>query len=137
MQNNINIFSFLDTKLDETFPNQQFTISGYKMFRRDRSKYGGPIMIYINENIPCKTLMFKISSTTVKSLYQLKFGNGFALVSTSPLHKMESISLKIYYLLWLKCLANTKILCWLGISTLLSRTKILTFFRMHFIWMLN
>ena len=137
MQNNIDIFSFSDTKLDETFPNQQFTISGYKMFRRDRSKYGGPIMIYINENIPCKTLMLKISSTTVKSLYQLKFGNGFALVSTSPLHKMESISLKIYYLLWLKCLANTKILCWLGISTLLSRTKLLTFFRMHFIWMLN
>ena len=137
MQNNINIFSFLDTKLDETFPNQQFTISGYKMFRRDRSKYGGPIMIYINENIPCKTLMFKISSMTVKSLYQLKFGNGFALVSKSPLHQIESISLKIYYLLWLKCLTNTKILCWLGISTLLSRTKILTFFRMHFIWMLN
>ena len=26
------------------------------MFRIDRNKHGGGIMIYINENIPCKTV---------------------------------------------------------------------------------
>ena len=56
MRNNIDISLFSDTKLDETFPNQQFKISGYKTFRRDRNKYGGGIMFYINENIPCKTV---------------------------------------------------------------------------------
>ena len=56
MRNNIDISLFSDTKLDETFPNQQFKISGYKMFRRDRNKYGGGIMFYVNENIPCKTV---------------------------------------------------------------------------------
>ena len=56
MQNNINISLFSEIKLDETFPNQQLKISGYKMFRRDRNKRGGDIMFYINENILCKTV---------------------------------------------------------------------------------
>ena len=56
LRNNIDISLFSETKLDETFPNQQFKISGYKMFRRDRNKYGGGIMFYVNENIPCKTV---------------------------------------------------------------------------------
>ena len=42
---------FSETKLDETLPNQQFKISGYKMFQRDRNKHGVGIMFYINENI--------------------------------------------------------------------------------------
>ena len=56
IRNNIDISLFSETKLDETFPNQQFKISGYKMFRGDRNKHGGGIMFYINENIPCKTV---------------------------------------------------------------------------------
>ena len=56
MRNNIDISLFSETKLDETFPNQQFNTSGYKMFRRDRKKHGGSIIFYINENIPCKTV---------------------------------------------------------------------------------
>ena len=54
MRNNIDISLFSETKLDETFPNQQFKISGYKTFRRGRNKHGGGIMFYIKENIPCK-----------------------------------------------------------------------------------
>ena len=57
MRNNIEISLFSENKLDETFPNQQFKISGYKMFRRDRNKHGGRTTIfYINDNIPCKTV---------------------------------------------------------------------------------
>ena len=56
MRNDIDISLLSETKLDETFPNQQFKISGYKMFRRDRNKHDGGIMFYINENIPCKTV---------------------------------------------------------------------------------
>ena len=54
MRNNINIFLFLKTKLDETVQNQQFKNRGYKLFRRDRNKIGRAIAFYINENIPCK-----------------------------------------------------------------------------------
>ena len=54
MRNNIDISLFSETKLDETFPNQQFKVSGYKMYRRDKNKHGRGNMFYINENIPFK-----------------------------------------------------------------------------------
>ena len=56
MRNDIDISLFSETELDETFPNQQFQISGYEMFRRDKNKHGGGIMFYFNENISCKTV---------------------------------------------------------------------------------
>ena len=55
MWNNIDISLFSKTRLDETFPNQPFKISGYKIFIRDRNKHGKGTMFYINENIPCRT----------------------------------------------------------------------------------
>ena len=30
----------LETKLDDSFPDQQFHVNGYKMFRKDRNKSG-------------------------------------------------------------------------------------------------
>ena len=45
------------TKIDETFPLEQFLISGFsKPFRLDRSSRGGGIMLYIRENIPFRLL---------------------------------------------------------------------------------
>ena len=38
--NNIDICLLSETKIDENFPNQQFNISNYKTFRRDRNKHG-------------------------------------------------------------------------------------------------
>ena len=45
MRNNINISLFSETKLDETFPNQQYKISGHKMFRRDKNKMASPMSV--------------------------------------------------------------------------------------------
>ena len=49
---------FLDSesKLDHTFPSNQFRINGYKFFRLDRNSFGGRLILHINENIPCKPL---------------------------------------------------------------------------------
>ena len=41
MQNKVDICFLSETKLDETFPSQQFKINNYKLFRRDRDKHGG------------------------------------------------------------------------------------------------
>ena len=60
------VFLVSESKLDHTFPSNQFRINGYKIFRLDRNRFGGGLILYINENIPCNT--FKI----LKSL-QLKF----------------------------------------------------------------
>ena len=50
------IFLISESKLDNTFPINQFAVGGYKVFRRDRNRFGGGLILYINENIPCKPL---------------------------------------------------------------------------------
>ena len=45
-----------ERKVDETFPNQQFLINGYKLFRRDRNCHGGGVLCYINESIPSESV---------------------------------------------------------------------------------
>ena len=54
MRNKIDICFYSETKLDETFHNQQFKIHGYKMYPRDRNEHGSGVLCYVNENIPCK-----------------------------------------------------------------------------------
>ena len=52
----IDICLISEIKLDQSFPNLQFQIHGYKMFRRDMDKYGGRTLFGVNENIPSKFL---------------------------------------------------------------------------------
>ena len=51
-----NIFLISESKLDDTFPNNQFKIDHYKMFRLDRNRYGGGKVLYVNEQVLCKKL---------------------------------------------------------------------------------
>ena len=42
-----------ETKIDETFPLEQFLVSGFaKPLRLDRNYRGGDIMLFITDNIP-------------------------------------------------------------------------------------
>ena len=42
-----------ETKLDDTFPESQFLIDGFKKpYRKDRNKSGGGVMIYVRDDIP-------------------------------------------------------------------------------------
>ena len=50
------IYLISETKLDDSFPDQQFHVNGYKMFRKDRNKFGGGLILFVKENIPCKVL---------------------------------------------------------------------------------
>ena len=46
-----------ETKLDSTFPSNQFTIEGYAApIRFDRNCRGGGILLYIREDIPARLL---------------------------------------------------------------------------------
>ena len=49
--NLVDILTIQETKIDRTFPNSQFNISGYNLFRRDRKKGGGGIIVYVRDNI--------------------------------------------------------------------------------------
>ena len=57
VKDKIDIFMISETKLDDTFPFNQFSIEGYsQQFRRDRNKHGGGIIIYIRDHLPCKEI---------------------------------------------------------------------------------
>ena len=54
---NLDILTIQETKLDESFPNQQFTIEGYSNpYRLDRNRDGGGVLIYVREDIPSRLL---------------------------------------------------------------------------------
>ena len=53
---NLDIFLISESKIDSSFPNMQFKINGYKLFRRDCNRFGGGLMLYLNKEIPCKFL---------------------------------------------------------------------------------
>ena len=45
-----------ETKIDDSFPNSQFFAEGYRMYRKDRNKNGGGLLLYVNEGIPGKLI---------------------------------------------------------------------------------
>ena len=45
------ILCIQETKLDSTFPNSQFHVIWYSIFRRDRKKGGGGVMIFVRDSI--------------------------------------------------------------------------------------
>ena len=55
--NETDVLLLSETKLDETFPLEQFLISGFaKPLRLDRNSKGGGIMLFIRDNIPFRLL---------------------------------------------------------------------------------
>ena len=54
-----------ETKIDHSYPNSQFKLQGYNMFRKDRAKGGGGLLVYISTTIPSRKLTL---STTYKTL---------------------------------------------------------------------
>ena len=50
------IFLVSETKIDESFPKTQFSINGYRMFRKDRNRFGGGLCVYVRENIASSQL---------------------------------------------------------------------------------
>ena len=54
--NLFDVFLVSESKLDYTFPSNQFRINGCKTFRLDCNRFGGGLILDINENISCKPL---------------------------------------------------------------------------------
>ena len=70
IKNNLDILILTETKLDHTFPEQQFLISGYKKpFRIDRNKDGGGVMIYVREDIPCDILLKHTIPQNIEAIF--------------------------------------------------------------------
>ena len=50
------LFFISESKLNSIFPMNRFHIFRFKVFRRDRHRFRGGLILYINENIPCRPL---------------------------------------------------------------------------------
>ena len=62
INNNIDILMISETKLDPSFPNDQFHIHGFsELYRFDRNGNGGGILLYIREDIPSKLILTKMT----------------------------------------------------------------------------
>ena len=47
-----------EAKLDDSFPDQQFHVNGYRMFRKDRIEFREDLILFVKENIPRKVVSF-------------------------------------------------------------------------------
>ena len=54
--NKTDILLLSETKIDDSFPNSQFYAEGFKMYRKDRTKTGGGLLLYVDENLPGKII---------------------------------------------------------------------------------
>ena len=48
----VDILAIAESKLDDSFPSEQFNTCNLKLYRRDRNSRGGGIMIYVKDCIP-------------------------------------------------------------------------------------
>ena len=51
----VDLFLISESKLDDSFPNAQFNMNGYRLHRNDRTANGGGLMMYIRSDIPHRT----------------------------------------------------------------------------------
>ena len=57
IKNEIDIFMISETKIDNSFPISQFTMTSQSIpFRLDRRSHGDGILLFIIEDVPCKIL---------------------------------------------------------------------------------
>ena len=65
---NLDILLISETKLDSSFPSNQFRINGYSTpYRLDRNCHGGGILLYLRDDIPSRRLT--IQNTDVESIF--------------------------------------------------------------------
>lgn len=68
--NFLDILIIQETKLDPSFPTEQFLINGYKIpYRLDRNRRGGGVIIYIREDIPSKQLFKHKFTKNIEGLF--------------------------------------------------------------------
>ena len=73
IKDTFDIFMLSESKLDSSFPDNQFLIPGYRIIRKDRNKNGGGILFYINEDICLLCLLmglYKLPSLNEKDFLQ-------------------------------------------------------------------
>lgn len=90
------VIFLVETKIDATYPDSQFTISNYHLYRNDRVRGGGGLMAYFSSVLPSKRLkqpnMFKSIEVL---LVQSKFGG--KNVTVMRIYRSPEVTGENYY----------------------------------------
>ena len=78
------IFVINKTKLDASFPSNQFAMPGCKFVRKDRNRFGGGIAFHINDQLPSRTIK-------IENLSQIEI-----LIIEITIHKNKILVAGIY-----------------------------------------
>ena len=70
VKGNLDILIITESKLDETFPVNQFVIDGFSPpFRADHNKYAGGVIIYVRDDIPSRELKTHPHATNFEGIF--------------------------------------------------------------------
>ena len=70
IKDKIDILVLVETKLENTFPENQFCIEGFgKPYRLDRNRNGGGVMVYVRKDIPSKELKKHTFSKNIEAIF--------------------------------------------------------------------
>ena len=70
---NIEILIITETKLPKSFPSVQCLLQGYlETFRLDRNQFGGGLLVFMREDIPCSILNIKQPTNEALFIGKLK-----------------------------------------------------------------
>ena len=60
LSHNLDLLVINEMKLDDSFPNAQFQINGYKCLRKDKNIFRGGLRLSIDDDISCKQTHTKL-----------------------------------------------------------------------------
>ena len=98
IQGTLGSFLLSETKIDESFSDKQFWLNNFRIFRKDKNRYGGGVIFYVNENLPCKSLATEIDNLIELSFLESMFRvpNGHLWIVTNHQVKSKNFLLVIY-----------------------------------------
>ena len=97
IKDTFDIFLLSESKLDSSFPDDQFSIPGYQIVRKDRDRNGGGLLLYINENIPFKIIQ-NLSLPPTSEILPIEINLGRFMFLLIGLYKPPSVSEKEFLL---------------------------------------
>ena len=70
VDNNVDILMISETKIDESFLAKQFQIESFSPpFRVDRDRFGGGILLYVRQDLPCKELTYQNRPENMETIF--------------------------------------------------------------------
>ena len=83
-KNTVDFIAIAETKLDESFPNPQFKIPNYELYRSDFTSNSGGLLVHIRDDLPHRRLnSFEINSGGFESIcIEITIGNSKTVVTS-------------------------------------------------------